>query len=63
TRVPFSRMNEALQRLIRQGGKVVSVVVSGDGAATAAPTAAASAQAAEAPRAGGGKTKGGRKQG
>jgi hypothetical protein len=30
TRVPFSRMNEALQRVIRQGGKVVSVVVSGD---------------------------------
>jgi hypothetical protein len=30
TRVPFSRMNEALQRVIRQGGRVVSVVVSGD---------------------------------
>ena len=27
TRVPFSRMNEALQRVIRQGGRVVSVVV------------------------------------
>ncbi len=39
TRVPFSRMNEALQRLIRQGGRVVSVVVSGEGepAAAAAP--------------------------
>ena len=35
TRVPFSRMNEALQRVIRQGGRVVSVVVSGDSAATA----------------------------
>jgi len=31
TRVPFSRMNEALQRVIRQGGRVVSVVVSGEG--------------------------------
>ena len=31
TRVPFSRMNEALQRLLRQGGRVVSVVVSGEG--------------------------------
>ncbi|MFM8259595.1 MAG: phycobilisome rod-core linker polypeptide [Vulcanococcus sp.] len=30
TRVPYSRMNEALQRVIRQGGKVMSVVVSGD---------------------------------
>jgi Phycobilisome Linker polypeptide/CpcD/allophycocyanin linker domain len=43
TRVPFRRMNEALQRLIRQGGKVVSVVVSGDvleaKAAAAAPPA------------------------
>jgi hypothetical protein len=41
TRVPFSRMNEALQRLIRQGGTVVSVVVSGDttaGAVTEART-------------------------
>ena len=38
TRVPFSRMNEALQRVIRQGGKVVSVVVSGD-ATTAASEA------------------------
>ena len=31
TRVPFSRMNEALQRVLRQGGRVVSVVVSGEG--------------------------------
>ena len=31
TRVPFSRMNEALQRVVRQGGRVVSVVVSGEG--------------------------------
>ena len=42
TRVPFSRMNEALQRVIRQGGRVVSVVVSGD-----QPLAAAAAPAAE----------------
>jgi hypothetical protein len=34
TRVPFSRMNEALQRLLRQGGRVVSVVVSGEGELT-----------------------------
>ena len=31
TRVPFSRMNEALQRVVRKGGRVVSVVVSGEG--------------------------------
>ena len=31
TRVPFSRMNEAMQRVIRQGGRIVSVVVSGEG--------------------------------
>ena len=43
TRVPFSRMNEALQRVIRQGGKVVSVVVSGE-ASPAAPVAAAPAK-------------------
>jgi len=56
TRVPFSRMNEALQRVIRQGGKVVSVVVTGDGTAVApdAPPAASSAA---------GKGKGRRKQG
>ena len=35
-RVPFSRMNETLQRLIRQGGTVVSVVVSGVTAVTEA---------------------------
>ena len=45
TRVPYSRMNEALQRILRQGGRVVSVVVSGDGNAPAA----APAPAAEAP--------------
>ena len=28
--VPYSRMNEALQRILRQGGRVVNVVVSGD---------------------------------
>ncbi len=44
TRVPFSRMNEALQRVIRQGGRVVSVVVSGEG--ELAPV-----QASEAPKA------------
>ena len=44
TRVPFSRMNEALQRVIRQGGKVVSVVVSGDGSETAAAEAPAKAK-------------------
>jgi hypothetical protein len=33
TRVPYSRMNEALQRILRQGGTVVSVVVSGDAVA------------------------------
>ncbi|MFM2080004.1 MAG: hypothetical protein RLZZ219_686 [Cyanobacteriota bacterium] len=43
TRVPFSRMNEALQRVIRQGGRVVSVVVSGDGSQQAAPAAATEA--------------------
>ena len=31
TRVTLSRMNEALQRVVRQGGRVVSVVVSGEG--------------------------------
>jgi hypothetical protein len=47
TRVPYSRMNEALQRVIRQGGKVVSVVVSGEAApaAEAAPAPAAAAPA------------------
>ena len=40
TRVPFSRMNEALQRVIRQGGRVVSVVVSGDTAIEPAATPA-----------------------
>jgi hypothetical protein len=52
TRVPFSRMNEALQRVIRQGGKVVSVVVSGEasantsaGEATEAPKPKAKARA------------------
>jgi hypothetical protein len=45
TRVPFSRMNEALQRVLRQGGRVVSVVVSGEG--DQAPVAvAAKAEAA-----------------
>jgi hypothetical protein len=56
TRVPFSRMNEALQRLIRQGGKVVSVVVTGDGTAVAPDAPPASSSAA-------GKGKGRRKQG
>jgi len=46
-RVPFSRMNEALQRLIRQGGKVVNVVVSGDGLGA---TAAAAADTQHKPR-------------
>jgi Phycobilisome Linker polypeptide/CpcD/allophycocyanin linker domain len=41
TRVPFSCMNEALQRVIRLGGKVVSVVVSGDGLDAGATAAAA----------------------
>jgi len=41
TRVPFSRMNEALQRVIRQGGRVVSVVVSGEGELAPVPVAAA----------------------
>jgi hypothetical protein len=40
TRVPFSRMNEALQRVIRQGGRVVSVVVSGEGEVTPVQAAA-----------------------
>jgi hypothetical protein len=49
TRVPFSRMNEALQRVIRQGGRVVSVVVSGEGelAPVSAPEAPKAAQPAE----------------
>ncbi|WP_371820665.1 phycobilisome linker polypeptide [Synechococcus sp. A10-1-5-1] len=46
TRVPYGRMNEALQRILRQGGRVVSVVVSGDGN-TAAPAPAAEAPAKE----------------
>ena len=41
TRVPYSRMNEALQRLLRQGGRVVSVVVSGGEAGAAGGNAAA----------------------
>jgi hypothetical protein len=45
TRVPFSRMNEALQRVIRQGGRVVSVVVSGEGELAPVPVAAAKAEA------------------
>jgi hypothetical protein len=48
TRVPFSRMNEALQRVIRQGGRVVSVVVSGEGELAPLPVAAAQAEAAPA---------------
>ncbi|MEY4296835.1 MAG: hypothetical protein RLZZ423_14 [Cyanobacteriota bacterium] len=62
TRVPFSRMNEALQRVIRQGGKVVSVVVSGEGATSepAASAAPAAEPAAEAPKP---KAKAKRKQG
>ena len=53
TRVPFSRMNEALQRVIRQGGRVVSVVVSGEGSSSllSAAPAAAAAPAEEAPKA------------
>jgi hypothetical protein len=47
-------MNEALQRVIRQGGKVVSVVVSGD---------AREAAAAEAPAKAKHKAKGKSKQG
>jgi hypothetical protein len=35
-------MNEALQRVIRQGGKVVSVVVSGDATDAGSPAAEAS---------------------
>ena len=50
TRVPFSRMNEALQRVIRQGGRVVSVVVSGDQPLAAAATPAAEHQEAPKPR-------------
>ena len=45
TRVPFSRMNEALQRVIRQGGRVVSVVVSGEGEAVEVAPAAEAAPA------------------
>ena len=45
TRVPFSRMNEALQRVIRQGGKVVSVVVSGEASANTS-----AGEATEAPK-------------
>ena len=51
TRVPFSRMNGALQRVIRQGGRVVSVVVSGEGEqepVVAAATAEAKPAAAPA---------------
>ena len=48
TRVPFSRMNEALQRVIRQGGRVVSVVVSGEGELAPVPVAAAKPEAAPA---------------
>ncbi|MFZ9287149.1 MAG: phycobilisome linker polypeptide, partial [Vulcanococcus sp.] len=54
TRVPYSRMNEALQRVIRQGGRVVSVVVSGgslDSSPIPAPAAAAGQSAEEAPKA------------
>jgi len=50
TRVPFSRMNEALQRVIRQGGRVVSVVVSGEGSSSALHEAPA-APSDEAPKA------------
>jgi hypothetical protein len=45
TRAPFSRMNEALQRVIRQGGKVVSVVVSGEASANTS-----AGEATEAPK-------------
>jgi hypothetical protein len=45
TRVPFSRMNEALQRVIRQGGKVVSVGVSGEASANTS-----AGEATEAPK-------------
>lgn len=50
TRVPFSRMNEALQRVIRQGGRVVNVMVSGENSTPDAPSApvAASAPASDA---------------
>ena len=49
TRVPFNRMNEALQRLLRQGARVVSVVVSGEGelAPLEAPTTPADEPAAQ----------------
>ena len=50
TRVPFSRMNEALQRVIRQGGRVVSVVVSGDQPLAAGAAPAAEHQEAPKPR-------------
>ena len=57
TRVPFSRMNEALQRVIRQGGKVVSVVVSGDAHEVAATSPKAAAAPAKAKAKGKGKAK------
>ena len=41
-------MNEALQRVIRQGGRVVSVVVSGEGELAPVPQAAAQAEATPA---------------
>jgi hypothetical protein len=63
TRVPYSRMNEALQRVLRQGGRVVSVVVSGDSdissAPAPAPTPAAEAPSEDKPKAKGrGRSKG-----
>ena len=59
TRVPYSRMNEALQRILRQGGRVVSVVVSGDGNnAAPAPAAEAPAQEEKPKAKGRGRSKG-----
>jgi hypothetical protein len=50
TRVPFSRMNEALQRVIRQGGRVVSVVVN-DGPTHSQAVNTAPAQESPKPKA------------
>jgi hypothetical protein len=61
TRVPYSRMNEALQRVLRQGGRVVSVVVSGDSDISSAPAPAPTPAADEQPKAkakGRGRSKG-----
>ncbi len=63
TRVPFSRMNEALQRVIRQGGRVVSVVVSGEGELAPVPVAAAKAEATPKAEAAPAKGKGRAKKG